>query len=325
MIDEVIIDQIIKFFELGRVVPFLGAGVNLCDRPGGESWVPGRDLPSGQELAKYLAQRIDYPIANSQDLLRVSQYVAVTAGDHYLRGVLRDVFDVDYPVTRLHRSLARLPATLRKLRGLAPQQLIVTTNYDDVLERAFLEESEPYDLVTYTASENGAGKFLHTPPGGEPIMIEVPNEYTGLVHHRHPIILKLSGAVDRHHAYRDSYVITEDDYIDYLTTTLDITQSLPIPLPEKLSRSHLLFLGYSLSNWSPRVILRRIWKDRLKYASWCVGVGMQDFEVHLWNKSNIQVIDAPLGDFVTALTEQLEGRRFLAGDRIGRQPTGGEL
>jgi hypothetical protein len=30
-----------------RVVPLLGAGVNLCDRPPGAAWSRGEDLPSG--------------------------------------------------------------------------------------------------------------------------------------------------------------------------------------------------------------------------------------------------------------------------------------
>lgn len=41
----------------GRVVPFLGAGVNLCDRPDGFVWEGSeqRYLPSGWELARELA------------------------------------------------------------------------------------------------------------------------------------------------------------------------------------------------------------------------------------------------------------------------------
>ena len=41
----------------GRAVPFLGAGVNLCDRPRDVAWqkVQRAYLPSGSELAAYLA------------------------------------------------------------------------------------------------------------------------------------------------------------------------------------------------------------------------------------------------------------------------------
>jgi len=70
-----------KFLAKGSVVPFLGAGVNLCDRPPGSPFSPGRFLPSGRELADLLADEFFYPAEDVRDLLRVSQYVAVKAGE----------------------------------------------------------------------------------------------------------------------------------------------------------------------------------------------------------------------------------------------------
>jgi hypothetical protein len=45
----------------GRLVPLLGAGVNLCGRPKGAAWQHGRYLPSGGELAAHLARLFGYP------------------------------------------------------------------------------------------------------------------------------------------------------------------------------------------------------------------------------------------------------------------------
>jgi len=67
--------------------------------------------------------------------------------------------------TSLHRFLATLPAVLRA-EGCPPYQLIVTTNYDDVLERAQVA-GEPFDLVWYAAEGEQRGKFWHLPPDGE--------------------------------------------------------------------------------------------------------------------------------------------------------------
>lgn len=50
-----------KFMRLGTVVPFLGAGVNLCGRPAGAGFSPGSYLPSGGELAELLATEFYYP------------------------------------------------------------------------------------------------------------------------------------------------------------------------------------------------------------------------------------------------------------------------
>ena len=73
------------------------------------------------------------------------------------------------------------------------------------------------------------------------------------------VILKIHGAVDRSSpdGEDDSFVITEDHYIDYLTRT-DLANLVPITLAAKLRRSHFLFLGYSLRDWNLRVILHRI-------------------------------------------------------------------
>ena len=93
----------------------------------------------------------------------------------------------------------------------------MTTNYDDLLERALDERGEPYDVVWYEAKHGPMhGRFMHRPPSGDVVPIERPNKYTELDLAERPVILKLHGAVDRLDAKGDSYVITEDNYIDYL-------------------------------------------------------------------------------------------------------------
>ncbi|MEK7750375.1 MAG: hypothetical protein AAB654_00565, partial [Acidobacteriota bacterium] len=66
----------------GQVVPFLGAGANLCGRPREIAWQPEQCqfLPSGRELAAHLAAHFHYPAAAPPDLLRVAQFVAVMLG-----------------------------------------------------------------------------------------------------------------------------------------------------------------------------------------------------------------------------------------------------
>ena len=151
--------NLITFLLDGRVVPFLGAGANLCGRPPDVAWPDRRRqfLPSGSELSAYLAK--EFKFSREADLARVSQYVV--ADDRHAAGSsasLHDVFDHDYPPTALHRLLAELPAMLRA-KGHPPRhQLIVTTNYDDVLERAFQDAGEPFDLVTYISDGDDRGQ-----------------------------------------------------------------------------------------------------------------------------------------------------------------------
>jgi len=304
-----VVDEILA----GRVVPFLGAGASLCGRPslGGESdWVPGgAHLPSGNELATYLASRFDYPDADAQDLVRVSQFAAVMSGSGPLYEELRVVFDADYEVTPLHRFLATLPSALRSKGIERSHLLILTTNYDDVLERAFRGAKEPFDLVTYMADGDYRGLFVHWPPDDRPIPIERPNEYKELSLDRRTIIMKIHGATDREDPDWDSYVITEDHYIDYLTRT-DVSSLIPVTLAAKLRRSHFLFLGYGLRDWNLRVILHRIWgAQKLTYKSWAVQLKPRSIEEESWRKRDVDIVDVSLEAYVAALADRIGASR----------------
>jgi hypothetical protein len=215
----------------GKVVPLLGAGANRCGREEGLGWTSaaGCCLPDAGELAGFLVREFGYPcddVQERRDLVRVSQYAAVMGGSGGLYDALHEVFDADYPWSPLHSILARLPAAIRAGDADPRYPVLATTNYDDALERAFADAGEPYDLVWYMAEDvrderSGdtkllRGKFMHLPHGSdEPIVIERPNEYVDVDPDRVTVIFKMHGAVDRTKSELDSYVITEDHYIEY--------------------------------------------------------------------------------------------------------------
>lgn len=298
---------VVKGILDGRVVPLLGAGVNLCGRPAETAWSRGEYLPSGNELAQYLAKEFDYPPEEDQDLIRVSQYVMVMTGSGPLYEKLHELFDADYPPTPLHLFLAALPSAQRRL-GVEPRyQLIVTTNYDDALERAFTAAEEPYDLVTYIAEGEHRGKFLHWPTGEEARVIEKPNEYADLSLTERTVILKIHGVVDRLSPDWgwDSFVITEDHYIDYLTRA-DISSLIPVTLAAKLRKSHFLFLGYSMRDWNLRVILYRIWgEQKLSYKSWAIQLNPGEIDQEFWGQRGVDVLDVRLEEYVKELSTRI--------------------
>jgi hypothetical protein len=309
----------------GRLTPFLGAGVNLVGRPDQERFRPGSGwLPSGPELARYLADTAGFEQQGALDLARVSQWIEVMDGSGPLYDKLHAIFDRNFPITRLHDLLAELPAMLRE-RGLlprpgfAPYPLIVTTNYDDVLERAFDERGEPYDLVWYAARGEQRGRFVHRSPDGETHWITVPNGYRGVPLSERSAILKIHGAVARSGpvvdeyvapdagAVDDSYVITEDDYITFLAQA-DISGLLPVTLAGKLRRSNFLFLGYGLRDWNLRVILHRIWSEHMKtgtYSSWAIQLDPEELDQKFWQKRNVEVIDMRLEQYLVLLRDRL--------------------
>jgi hypothetical protein len=302
----------------GKVVPLLGAGVNMCGRPPGVSWERGRRLPSGWELTEHLANTFPYPASEKQDLDRVSQYITITSGSGPLYDELHTIFDADYPLTPLHQFFAGLPATLRAKGYRSCYQLIVTTNYDDVLERAFKAVGEPYELVSYIADGEGRGKFLHWPAdGGEAQLIERPNEYRGLSLDQRTVILKIHGAVDRTNPERDSYVITEDHYIDYLAR-MDLSNLVPVTLAAKLRKSHSLFMGYSLRDYNLRVVLRRIWgEQKFSYKSWAIQLNPSQYEQESWRTRDVDILNVRLEEYIAGLTQSVQALPRLAGGAGG--------
>jgi hypothetical protein len=163
-------NHVIIALQRGELIPFLGAGINLFGRDELEEFSPNTCLPSGRELAGYLARIFTYTQPDKKDLLRVSQYAATMLGPNPLYNRLGELFDADYPINDLHRFIAQLPARLKEKEEKQRNafQLIVTTNYDDVLEQAFREANEPFDVVTYGAKPPHAGKFRHIPHGALP-------------------------------------------------------------------------------------------------------------------------------------------------------------
>ena len=290
----------------GDVIPFLGAGANLCDRAGEVAWEQGVFPPSGGELAKALAERSRYPSDRDVELPRVSQYIDAKLGARRLYRFIHAVFDADYPPSSLHRMLARVPALLRA-RGM--QQLVVlTTNYDDLVERALEAAGEAVDVVWYEAKPGASqGRFLHRAPDGQVTLIDRPNKYTGLSLGERPTVVKLHGAIDRLDPDGDSYVVTEDDYIDYLAIG-DVGAQIPFSLRQRMADSHFLFLGYSMHDWNLRVILNRIWgAQQLDLRSWAVqrepaDHAVREVEEALWrNRGDVELLYVELSEYVSHL------------------------
>ncbi|HJQ67516.1 MAG TPA: SIR2 family protein [Blastocatellia bacterium] len=296
----------------GEVIPFLGAGVNSCGRPDKQCYKPGRYVPSAAELTNYLVNEFPYPEEEVKDLLSVSQYIGMTVGSAPLYNSLHELFDNDeYEPTELHHFLARLAGILRSLGK--PCQLIVTTNYDDMLERAFQKAREPYDLIWYMASKPHKGNWMHWAPGEEkPNIVLTPNKYNGLNLKERTIILKIHGAVDRiskdEEEQYDSFVISEDDYIDYLVET-EPNNIFPIPIPRLFNNNHFLFMGYGLRDWNLRVMLNRVWgEDELDRNSWAVQTNTPEYIRDYWNTRKLKILNEHLDDYIAILEQYLQAR-----------------
>jgi hypothetical protein len=302
----------------GVVVPFLGPAANSSDRDGPWSESESGQLPDAQELALHLAQHLGVD-SLPPDLAQIAQQMAVERGSGDLYRVLRRTLMQRSPPSSSELFLARLPATMRQAGVLPRYQLIVTTNYDDALERAFDDADEQYDLAVYMASGKDKGKFVHLPLDGEPTAVEVANSYGGFPidpwgEVTRTVILKIHGGVDYArgpYAWRNNYVITEDDYIDYLSH-VPVNNIVPHQLLGKLLDSHLLFLGYTMRDWSLRVFVQRIFGQRLPNSSWAIQRTPDRLDDRFWRRFGVDLFDAPIAEYVTDLAETVRASRATA-------------
>ena len=310
--DEVWYSDLAMELEAGRLTPFLGAGVNTVGVDRTKPFEPGVRLPDAAELASYLVskRRYDMREGDELELLKVAQAWFSRLGTAPLYAELHRLFDHDFAPTPVHQVLAAMPEYVRTNADpqLREYPLFVTTNYDDALERALVEHGEQFDVLTYIATGKRVGKFLHTDPTGKATLVKLGAKYQGVDLRERSVVLKLHGAVWRGAVtaslIQDSYVITEDDYIESMAA--DVMANLPVAVSTRMQACHYLFLGYSLRDWNLRAMLHRIWKEHIREnTSWAVEKDPDKNEVNAWKARDVEIFELDLEAFAAALAQEL--------------------
>lgn len=304
--------EIADLMKSGQVVPFLGAGVNFGQRqPADAKWEDKscNFLPSGAELSRFLAGKSNFPSTEAGDLgdlAKVASYFVETTARSRLRQRLHDLFNRDYEPCDIHHYLAEMPAPM----------LIVTTNYDDLVERAFERANKPFDLVVHpTDRKDVAASVLWWKHGAEQPEAVAPNKlFIDL--NTTTVIYKMHGTVDRALNKWDSYVITEEDYIDFLTRMTGQT-AVPAQFMRHFRSRNFLFMGYGLNDWNLRVVLNNLKaimpsatggpdgeEQEEVMSSWAIQFHPSDLEVELWNARKVKIYDVDINQFVQRMREQ---------------------
>lgn len=290
----------------GRVVPFLGAGASVFHRPLGAAVDPLFCPPTGAALAERLAALAGFPDSAESDhrhnLPLVASYFGLVAlGDGFLREELREVFSPEFEPNPLHRLLAAIA-------GEKPQ-LVVTTNYDDMIERAFDRAGVPYHLVVTNISDiEKAGSLRHRPPGAGGYDLVTPKKLDASLEEA-SIIYKMHGSINRISREDDSYVITEEDYVRFLGGFSSNQLALVPPLLAAMMKTrHFLFLGYSLRDWNLRVLLDMLSQfdnNANRLQSWAIQYDPDIVEERIWERKAVNVFGLDLQKFVDDLAAVL--------------------
>jgi hypothetical protein len=216
-------ENLLKKIERGACVPFLGAGA--CYGA----------LPLGGDIAREWAEKYHYPMSDTGDLVRVSQFLAVE-------------YDLTYPKELVLERLRgcsppkfREPDEPHGVLADLPLKYYLTTNYDDFMVKALKSRSVPGDPRREYCRWNDLIRREPTVFDKEPTY--EPTAARPLVYHLHG------------HTDPNSVVLTEDDYLTFLAAMQD-PKLLPEVVERAISTSSLLFIGYRMADWNIRVVLQ---------------------------------------------------------------------
>jgi len=244
--------KLIEQLKKGNVVLFCGAGISVSE--GG--------LPSGGQLARELAEQAGRPEIANAPLPDVAQAYELEMDRHDLvEYIAGRIDDPRYVPLRTHQLIAALPFTK-----------IVTTNWDNLLEKAM----------------DHADKFF----------VKVVDDLeVAYADEAKVLLIKLHGSIEQ----KDSIIITGDDYYDVFAR---------LPETATLVRTYfatktVLFLGFGLADEDFKRlyhgVVRRIGVH--KRRAYAVQLNPDELTVKYWKQKNVQIVAADATVFLEALAD----------------------
>jgi|GEM_PF-236599 len=300
-------------------------------------------------IARRWAQKRAFPLPPHEmdDLPHVAQYVHTQVGDAALRDDLRNWFtdrilehyseDLP-PEVRDGNLLDVMDAVGKQLRqdNLEPHKVLarlpfpvyITTNPDNLLTAALTESGRRSRQEVFRWHVEDREYPQESPLDGRQFGDAIASNLPWDA----PLVYHLYGHLDQHE-HHSRVMLTEDDYFDYLIGATADKDTIPLVVREALANSALLFIGFQMSDWGFRVLMRIIAsqpKSRLKnYHHVAVQVRPEEgrgldtawarkYLVKYFDSANIgsqrAIYWGSSADFLTVLDE-----RWV--DRFGAYPT----
>jgi len=281
-LEEQDLKLIFNAIESGKCLAFLGAGASTTYRKNGRDEEPG--LPTGGELAKWLAEKCQYTNGTAYDLARVAEYFLYTqSGDREpLERALQEKLNIGCSPRPIHTVLAQLPQI----------KIVITSNYDTLFEDELKRYRRPLTKNVYSLNNPRAGHFQGKLFFGDKDAQEI-------------ILHKMHGSIEE----PNSLVITQSDYIRYLTYLNDLDRGMPEYFRKMvIPQLTLLFLGYSLDDWNFQVIWEGVLANQANAGTrrdaYALVRNPKHFQVKFWRKRNIEILDCDLTEFAVKLAER---------------------
>ena len=239
--------SICGFINSGEVVPIIGP--DLVEHVYGNS----------VNLAVELALENDFPLSEQArtDLAKVTQYIttkdSIKSSQAQVRGAL----------LKQMRMNARLLAETIPV-DTSPKQLL-----QDIITQLLQDDTDPCRIlaeldakVYVSASATPIMERLLQEQGKKPIPLvsqwrderRDEREFYGDPSTEKPYVYYVYGDIRQ----ADTWVLTEDDFFDYLIQTSLYHELMPPVIGKALTHSCLLFLGFALDDWKFRLLFRMI-------------------------------------------------------------------
>jgi SIR2-like domain len=232
-VESAALTQIADAVARGQCLLFLGAGVH-AEPPESSPYVYSEAdrPPLGSTLSELLAKECDlvasYPNENTKNLQRTSLFYETMRSRRQLVQEIEAVVQAGKKPSPVLRGLAELGFTL-----------LITTNYDQLLERALRDAGRDPRVTVYSPdSTRPTEQNLDDPTAGR------------------PFVFKIHGDIGT----PESVVITDEDYIQFVLRMRDQKPYYPVPeiFRFQLERWTTLFVGYSLVDYNLRLLFKTL-------------------------------------------------------------------
>lgn len=284
--------------------------------------------PSAKVLANALATSSNYQALEwPRPLLPVSSYYQFTFDRRKLWDSLQAIFENKSSPTKTHELVAR---AARWHQNSAPygEYLIITTNYDRLMELALDQLGVAYCVLTVDRDDYRVdARFSHSMQGWLGLgdqdyrdfvaqnQMRPSPELFSFSSHPKPVVMlfKIHGCLYPERNGSDSIVLSDEDYIDYLSHSGG-NGLIPAALLPVMENTGFLFLGYSFRDWNIRGIYKTLVKKRHSRRSvrdYAVSLHCSHYESAFFQHSAIHILETEL------MTFQDQIRRNVSADRWG--------
>jgi hypothetical protein len=207
--------------------------------------------------------------------------------------------------TDTHRLVAE--AAERHLKSPGEDYLIITTNYDWLMEKALDERKVPYAALWRSRKDELIhARFANLPDGEMKVATKLnvpaaPGLYTLKKNRNLAIVYKMHGCLYKDLKDEDDgLVITDSDYVEFISHLHEI---IPSQVGSLMGSKQLLFLGYSFGDWNVRSLYEAVIRRTVKTTvqDYAVTRSLSDFEATYFKKRNIIIIQTDLAGFTAGV------------------------